>query len=40
MVDPGAFIPAATSGSTPQSAALLTLMDFHTVRLQVRRARE
>ena len=35
MVDPGAFIPAATSGSTPQSAALLTLMDFHTVRLQV-----
>jgi len=35
MVDPGAFIPAATSGSTPQSAALLTLMDFHIVRLQV-----
>jgi len=35
MVDPVAFIPAATSGSTPQSAALLTLMDFHTVRLQV-----
>src|SRR5439155_6859429 len=35
MVDPGAFIPAATSGSTPQNAALLTLMDFHTVRLQV-----
>src|SRR5213076_1429939 len=35
LVDPGAFIPAATSGSTPQNAALLTLMDFHTVRLQV-----
>ncbi len=35
MVDPGAFIPAATSGSPAQSAALLTLMDFNTVRLQV-----
>lgn len=35
LVDPGAFIPAATSGSTAQSAALLTLMDFHTVRVQV-----
>ena len=32
MVDPGAFIPAATSA---QSAALLTVMDFNTVRLQV-----
>jgi len=35
IVDPGAFIPAATSGSTPQNAALLTLMDFQTVRVQV-----
>jgi membrane fusion protein (multidrug efflux system) len=35
MVDPGAFIPAATSGSAAQTAALLTLMDFDTVRVQV-----
>ncbi len=33
-VDVGAFIPAATAGS-PQSAAILTLSDFNTVRLQV-----
>jgi len=35
FVDPGAFIPAATSGSTPQSAALLTLMDFRRLRVQL-----
>jgi membrane fusion protein (multidrug efflux system) len=35
FVDPGAFIPAATAGSTPQNAALLTVMDFQTVRVQV-----
>src|SRR5882724_2517871 len=35
VVDPGAFIPAATSGSAAQTAALLTLMDFDTVRVQV-----
>jgi len=35
MVDPGAFIPAATAGSAIENAALLTLMDFKTVRLQV-----
>jgi len=35
MVDPGAFIPAATAASSPQNAALLTLMDFGKVRLQV-----
>jgi membrane fusion protein (multidrug efflux system) len=35
LVDPGAFIPAATSGSAAQTAALLTLMDFDTVRVQV-----
>jgi membrane fusion protein (multidrug efflux system) len=34
FVDPGAFIPAATSGSTAQSAALFTLMDFTKVRVQ------
>lgn len=33
-VDPGAFVPAATSGS-PQNAALITLVDFKTVRVQV-----
>ena len=35
FVDAGAFIPAATTGSTPQSAALLTLMDSSRVRVQV-----
>ena len=34
-VDPGAFIPAATAGSAPQSAAILTVMDFSRVRVQV-----
>jgi RND family efflux transporter MFP subunit len=34
FVDPGAFVPAATAGSTPQNAALFTLMDFDTVRVQ------
>jgi membrane fusion protein (multidrug efflux system) len=33
-VDVGAFIPTATAGSA-QSAALLTLADFNTVRIQV-----
>jgi RND family efflux transporter MFP subunit len=33
-VDPGAFVPAATAGSTPQNAALFTLMDFDVVRVQ------
>lgn len=35
FVDPGAFIPAATSGSTAQNAALFGLMDFDRVRVQV-----
>jgi RND family efflux transporter MFP subunit len=35
FVDPGAFIPAATTGSTPERAALLTVMDFSQVRIQV-----
>ena len=33
-VDPGAFIPAATSGSASQNAALVTLADFSKVRVQ------
>jgi RND family efflux transporter MFP subunit len=35
FVDAGAFIPAATSGSTPQTAALFTVMDMSRVRVQV-----
>src|ERR1039458_1620617 len=35
FVAPGAFIPAAPSGSTPQSAALVKLMDYRRVRVQV-----
>jgi membrane fusion protein (multidrug efflux system) len=35
FVDPGAFIPAATAGSTPPTAAIVTVMDFNTVRAQV-----
>ncbi|HPA19136.1 MAG TPA: efflux RND transporter periplasmic adaptor subunit [Verrucomicrobiae bacterium] len=35
FVDPGAFIPAATSGSAAQNAEVLTIMDFDTVRAQV-----
>jgi membrane fusion protein (multidrug efflux system) len=34
-VDPGAFIPAATSGPPAQSAAVVTLMDFSRLRIQV-----
>ena len=34
-VDPGAFVPAATSGSAAQNAAVVTLMDFDVVRVQV-----
>jgi membrane fusion protein (multidrug efflux system) len=33
-VDPGAFIPAATSGSAARTAALFTVMDFTKVRIQ------
>jgi membrane fusion protein (multidrug efflux system) len=35
FVDPGAFIPAATSGAPAQNAAVVTLMDFSRVRIQV-----
>lgn len=34
-VDPGAFIPSATSGSAAKNAAVVTLMDFRRVRVQV-----
>lgn len=34
-VDPGAFIPAATSSSAARDAALLTLMDASKLRIQV-----
>jgi membrane fusion protein (multidrug efflux system) len=33
-VDPGALIPAATGSSSPQSAAVVTLMDFSTVKIE------
>ena len=35
MADPGAFIPVATGGSAVQNAAIVTLMDFSKVRVQV-----
>src|SRR5262249_8657434 len=35
FVDPGAFIPAATSRSAAQTAAIVTLSDFTIVRAQV-----
>lgn len=35
FVDPGAFIPAATTGNPGQSVGLATLMDFSRVRVQV-----
>ncbi len=35
FVDVGAFVPAATAGSTAQNAAVVTLMDFDKVRIQV-----
>ena len=34
-VDPGAFIPSATSGSVSTSAALLTLIDIRSVRIEI-----
>jgi RND family efflux transporter MFP subunit len=34
-VDPGAFIPSATSGSAAKNAAVVTLMDFRRVRVEV-----
>ena len=34
-VDPGAFIPAATASSAAQSAAILAISDFSTVRVEI-----
>ena len=34
-IDPGSFVPAATSGSAAQTAAIVTVMDFNTVRAVV-----
>lgn len=34
-VDPGAFVPAATAGANPAAAAIVTLMDYATVRVRV-----
>lgn len=35
FVDAGAFIPSATGGSAAQNAAVVTIADFNTVRVQV-----
>ena len=35
VVDAGAFVPSATSGSAAQNAAVVTLMEFDKVRVQV-----
>lgn len=34
-VDQGAFVPAATASANPRAAAILTLMDYSTIRVQV-----
>lgn len=34
-VDPGAFVPAATASSNPAAAAIVTLMDYSTIRAGV-----
>ena len=34
-VDPGAFVPAATAGGSSQAAAIVTLMDYSTIRVTV-----
>lgn len=34
-VDVGAFVPAATGGSNPAAAAIVTLMDYSTIRARV-----
>lgn len=34
-VDPGAFVPAATASSNPSAAAIVTVMDYSTVRVRV-----
>jgi membrane fusion protein (multidrug efflux system) len=34
-VDPGAFVPAATASSNPTAAAIVTVMDYSTIRVRV-----
>lgn len=34
-VDTGAFVPAATAGSNPAAAAIVTIMDYSTIRARV-----
>lgn len=34
-VDVGAFVPAATAGGSAQAAAILTLMDYSTIRVRI-----
>lgn len=34
-VDPGAFVPAATASSNPAAAAIVTVMDYSTVRVRI-----
>jgi membrane fusion protein (multidrug efflux system) len=34
-LDPGALVPAATAGDNPESAAIVTLMDYSTIRIHV-----
>lgn len=34
-LDPGALVPAATAGGNPESAAIVTLMDYSTIRVHV-----
>ncbi|MBP7142078.1 MAG: efflux RND transporter periplasmic adaptor subunit [Opitutaceae bacterium] len=34
-LDPGALVPAATAGGNPQAAAIVTLMDYSTIRVHV-----
>ncbi|MGH7946601.1 MAG: efflux RND transporter periplasmic adaptor subunit, partial [Opitutaceae bacterium] len=34
-VDPGAFVPAATAGTNPAAAAIVTIMDYSTIRAHV-----
>ncbi|MES2694768.1 MAG: efflux RND transporter periplasmic adaptor subunit [Verrucomicrobiota bacterium] len=34
-VDPGAFVPAATASSNPTAAAIVTVMDYSTVRVRI-----
>jgi len=34
-IDPGALVPAATGGGNAQAAAILTLMDYSTIRIHV-----